>query len=79
MMALLFYADVKGTTMENQGATPQPPRPFDGTEGPRQPEQAIEPSYRASAAPAPSRDSRMSEPAVATDGQIVEAGYGHGV
>ena len=31
------------------------------------------------AAPASSKDARMSEPPVATDGQLVEAGYGHGV
>ena len=31
------------------------------------------------AAQGTARDSRVAEPAVATDGQIVEAGYGHGV
>ncbi len=28
---------------------------------------------------AASRDARATEPAVGTDGQLVEAGYGHGV
>ena len=65
--------------MENQESTPQSSRPFDGAEGPRQPEQVTEPAYQACAAPAAATNSRMSEPAVATDGQIVEAGYGHGV
>ena len=31
------------------------------------------------AAQGTTRENRVTEPAVATDGQIVEAGYGHGV
>jgi hypothetical protein len=65
--------------MENRGFTSQAARPFDGPETPRQPEQATEPGYQAAAAQQPPRDTRVGEPAVATDGQLVEAGYGHGV
>jgi hypothetical protein len=65
--------------METGRFTPQPGQPSDGVERPRQPEQATEPAYETAAAPATSRESRMADPAVGTDGQLVEAGYGHGV
>ena len=65
--------------MENRGFTPQPGQPSDGAEGLRQPEQVTEPAYPSAAAPAAPRESRMTDPAVGTDGQLVEAGYGHGV
>ena len=64
--------------MEKRGFASQAARPSDGSDTPRQPEQAAQPAYQA-AAPQPSRDTRVGEPAVATDGQTVEAGYGHGV
>ena len=38
-----------------------------------------EPRRQIVAAQGTAPDSRVTEPAVATDGQIVEAGYGHGV
>ena len=65
--------------MENGRFTPQPEHTSDGVERPRQPEQSPEPAYQSAAAPAAPRESRMTDPAVGTDGQLVEAGYGHGV
>ena len=65
--------------MENRKFTPQSGQPSDGVERVRQPEQVTEPAYQSAAAPAPPRESRMTDPAVGTDGQLVEAGYGHGV
>jgi len=65
--------------MENRKFTPQSGQPSDGVERVRQPEQVIEATYQSAAAPAAPRESRMTDPAVGTDGQLVEAGYGHGV
>ena len=65
--------------MENRAFTTQPPGPCDGAEKPRHTEQLAEPGYQGAAAPALSAESRATEAAVATDGQMVEAGYGHGV
>jgi hypothetical protein len=39
----------------------------------------VEPRQQTFVTQATARDSRVAEPAVATDGQLVEAGYGHGV
>ena len=64
--------------MGNQVPTPKPGGSFDSGDRPKQGERAGEEAYRATAAQ-PSRDGRMVEPAVAGDGQMVEAGYGHGV
>jgi hypothetical protein len=46
---------------------------------PRRDEPAAESGYEAAAAPGSPRETRMTEPSVATDGQLIEAGYGHGV
>lgn len=64
--------------MDDQVPTPKPGRPFDSADRPGQGEPASEGAYHAPPAQ-PSRDNRMAEPAVAGDGQMVEAGYGHGV
>ena len=65
--------------MENGGFTSQSGKPSDEVERPRQPDQVTELGYQASATPAPSREARRADPDVGTDGQLVEAGYGHGV
>ena len=62
--------------MENQEYTSRSEKPHDGVEGARQAEQVVAPAYQSAAAPS---ESRMTDPAVGTDGQLLEAGYGHGV
>jgi hypothetical protein len=63
--------------MDKQTHTPPPGSPFDSGEK-RQGDPAGEPAYHAPAAQT-SRETRVTEPVVGTDGQLVEAGYGHGV
>ena len=65
--------------MENGEFTPLPGPPSDRAESFRQPDQVTEATHQSAAAPAAPRESRMTDPAVGTDGQLVEAGYGHGV
>ena len=65
--------------MENQEYTSQSGRPHDGVEDPRQAEPVAAPAYQSTAGPAAPRESRVTDPAVGTDGQLLEAGYGHGV
>jgi hypothetical protein len=65
--------------MDTRTRTSQPREPFDPVEAPRQGEPVAEPVYQASAAQQTSKESRTTEPVVGTDGQLVEAGYGHGV
>jgi hypothetical protein len=65
--------------MDNRASTTQTGKPFDAGETPRREVPVTETGYDAPAAQASSRESRVTEPSVATDGQIVEAGYGHGV
>ncbi len=65
--------------MDTRTHTSQPGKPSNPVETPRQGEPVAEPEYQASAAQQPSKESRMTEPVVGTDGQLVEAGYGHGV
>jgi hypothetical protein len=65
--------------MDNRASTTQTGKPFDAEETPRREAPVVETGYEASAAQGPSRETRVTEPSVATDGQIVEAGYGHGV
>lgn len=64
--------------MDTRVPTPKPGGPVDSGDRPGQGEPAGEGAYHAPAAQ-PSRDNRMTEPPVAGDGQLVEAGYGHGV
>lgn len=66
--------------MDNPASTTQTGKPFDAGETPRREAPVTEAGYEASAAQgSSSRETRVTEPSVATDGQIVEAGYGHGV
>jgi len=51
-------------------------RPFGELAGSREPAQ---PMRQVFAAEPTAKEVRAAEPAVATDGQLVEAGYGHGV
>lgn len=60
--------------MENKPQTPQTVKPTrDASAG------EADDAGRQMFAKGTPRDTRVTEPAVATDGQIVEAGYGHGV
>jgi hypothetical protein len=74
-----FFCIYRGGNMDNRTDPPQEGRPFDAAERPRQAEPVTEPGFQSAAAQPSSRESRVTEPAVATDGQLVEAGYGHGV
>jgi hypothetical protein len=65
--------------MDNRASTPQTGRPFDAADMPRREAPVVESGFEASAAQGSARETRVTEPSVATDGQIVEAGYGHGV
>jgi hypothetical protein len=65
--------------MDNRASTPQTGRPFDPAEMPRREEPVAESGCEASAAHGSPRETRLVEPSVATDGQLVEDGYGHGV
>ena len=59
--------------MENKPQTPQTVKQTPDVRDPGDPKRQM------FAAPPSAREDRMSEPAVETDGQMVEAGYGHGV
>ena len=61
--------------MESDGQTTQSAKPARDTTA----RDGDEPRRQLVAAQGTARDSRVTEPAVATDGQLVEAGYGHGV
>ena len=65
--------------MENQEYTSPSVEPHDGVAEPRQAEQIAAPAYQSTAGPAAPRESRVTDPAVGIDGQLLEAGYGHGV
>ena len=65
--------------MDDRSSTTQTGKPFDAGETPRRETPVAENGYEASAAQGSPRETRMTEPSIATDGQIIEAGYGHGV
>jgi hypothetical protein len=62
--------------MENKPQTPDTTRQAGNTGPPRE---AADPRRQAFACDGSATDTRVSEPAVETDGQLAEAGYGHGV
>jgi hypothetical protein len=62
--------------MENKPQPPEAPRQSRDTSPAREP---ASPGRQMFAAEGTARENRVSEPDVATDGQLVEAGYGHGV
>jgi hypothetical protein len=76
MALLLFRQTTRTTTMENEPQATETTSRSRDTSAAREPANPRRPVFAAEGA---ARENRVSEPALATDGQTVEAGYGHGV
>jgi len=74
-MALLLFAAGNEDTMESKPQAAEAPQQAPDASA-REP---VDPGRQMFVSQGKARENRVSEPAVATDGQIVEAGYGHGV